>query len=53
MISVIQMMHPGDVVRPYPDFTGYPAFVLSAHAAYEELIGFHELLDREIEVVYE
>lgn len=51
--SVVQMMHPGDVVRPYPDFSGYPAFILSAHATFEELTGFHALLDREIEVVYE
>lgn len=51
--SVVQMLHPGDVVRPYPDFSGYPAFILSAHASVDDLIGFHELLDREIEVVYE
>lgn len=51
--SVVQMMHPGDVVRPYPEFSGYPAFILSRHPSFDALVGFHELLDQEIEVVYE
>ncbi|GAB3225918.1 ATP-grasp domain-containing protein [Glycomyces halotolerans] len=50
---LVQMLHPGDVVRPYPDFTGYPAFVLSSHASDEEAERFHRHLDRAIRIDYE
>ena len=50
--SVVQMLHPGNVVRAYPDFSGYPAFILSVHARVEELIEFHRQLDRDIKVIY-
>lgn len=49
---LVQMLFPGDVVRPYPDFTGYPAFVLSHHASVREAERFHETLAREIRVEY-
>jgi hypothetical protein len=49
---VIQMLFPGDVVRPYPDFTGYPGFVLSRHASTAEAAAFHRCLDRRIRIDY-
>ncbi|MFF9194062.1 ATP-grasp domain-containing protein [Streptomyces sp. NPDC014779] len=49
---VVQMLFPGDEVRPYPDFTGYPAFVLSRHGGTAEAEEFHALLDRSVRVDY-
>ncbi|WP_432057014.1 ATP-grasp domain-containing protein [Streptomyces sp. bgisy022] len=49
---VVQMLFPGDVVRPYPDFTGYPAFVLSRHADTSEAEAFHRYLDQAVRVDY-
>ncbi|MGW2326253.1 ATP-grasp domain-containing protein [Streptomyces sp. NPDC001700] len=49
---VVQMLFPGDVVRPYPDFTGYPAFVLSRHATTAEAEEFHRALETAIRVEY-
>ncbi|MTD55520.1 ATP-grasp domain-containing protein [Amycolatopsis pithecellobii] len=49
---VVQMLFPGDIVRPYPDFTGYPAFVLSRHANIAEAEEFHQFLDQAIRIDY-
>lgn len=49
---VVRMLHPGDVVRPYPDFTAYPAFVLSHHASAQDAEEFHQFLKRHIRVEY-
>lgn len=49
---VVQMLFPGDVVRPYPDFTGYPAFVLSRHPTVGEAEEFHRFLERTVRVDY-
>ncbi|MFD4373699.1 ATP-grasp domain-containing protein [Streptomyces sp. NPDC058486] len=49
---VVQMLFPGDVVRPYPDFTGYPAFVLSRHANTAETEEFHRFLEGSIHIEY-
>jgi hypothetical protein len=49
---VVQMLHPGDVVRPYPDFTGYPAFILSHHQSTEDAEEFHRSLERRIRIDY-
>jgi len=49
---VVQMLHPGDLVRPYPDFPGYPAFVLSRHADTAETEEFHRHLERTIRIEY-
>lgn len=50
--QVVQMLHPGDVVLPYPDFTGYPAFVLSHHRSTEDAEEFHRGLERRIRIDY-
>lgn len=49
---VVQMLFPGDVVRPYPDFSGYPAFVLSRHADIAEAEEFHARLGRVVRIEY-
>ncbi|MFI0821033.1 ATP-grasp domain-containing protein [Streptomyces sp. NPDC021098] len=49
---IVQMLFPGDVVRPYPDFTGYPAFVLSRHATTAEAEEFHRALETAIRIEY-
>ena len=49
---VPQFLFPGDEVRPYPEFSGYPAFVLSVHGCADELVAFHERLDRTVAVRY-
>lgn len=51
--DVVQMMRAGDRVRPYPEFSGYPAFILSAHDDLDQLITFHQHLDRDVSVRYE
>ncbi|MFT2017446.1 ATP-grasp domain-containing protein [Streptomyces sp. 796.1] len=49
---VVQMLHPGDVVRPYPDFSGYPAFVLSHHPSTADAEEFHRSLEHSIRIDY-
>ncbi|MEU0844498.1 ATP-grasp domain-containing protein [Streptomyces sp. NPDC005962] len=49
---VVQMLFPGDVVRPYPHFTGYPAFILSRHTTTAEAEQFHRALETAIRVEY-
>ncbi|MFE9634584.1 ATP-grasp domain-containing protein [Streptomyces sp. NPDC006463] len=49
---IVQMLHPGDVVRPYPDFTGYPAFVLSHHTSTRDAEEFHRSLESRIRIDY-
>ncbi|MFF3209527.1 ATP-grasp domain-containing protein [Streptomyces sp. NPDC002886] len=49
---VLQMLHPGDVVRPYPEFTGYPAFVLSHHPSAEDAEEFHHTIERTVRIDY-
>jgi biotin carboxylase len=50
--QVIEMLHPGDVVRPYPDFTGYPAFVLSRHDDYESAEELHDFIAATVTISY-
>src|SRR5690606_23170205 len=49
---VVQMLFPGAVVRPYPDFTGYPAFVLSRRADIAGAEEFHRFLERSIRIEF-
>lgn len=49
---IAQLLFPGDEVRPYPEFSGYPAFILSVHDTAADLIDFHEYLDKAITVRY-
>ncbi|GAA0631547.1 hypothetical protein GCM10010174_60620 [Kutzneria viridogrisea] len=49
----VQMLWPGDVVRPYPDWSGYPAFIMSHHDSDEQTAAFHRELDERIRLDYE
>lgn len=49
---IVQMLRPGDVVRPYPDFTGYPAFILSHHPSTGDAEEFHRSLESLIRIDY-
>ncbi|MFJ9575624.1 ATP-grasp domain-containing protein [Streptomyces sp. NPDC101191] len=49
---VVQMLFPGDEVRPYPDFTGYPAFVISRHDSTADAEDFHAHLERTVRIDY-
>lgn len=51
--TLTQMLYPGDIVRPYPEFSGYPAFVLSRHPTVEDAERFHESLATRITITYE
>jgi hypothetical protein len=50
---VAQFMYPGDEVRPYPEFSGYPAFVLSVHETADDLTEFHDYLGNAVVVRYD
>jgi biotin carboxylase len=50
---VVPTMQRGQVVKPYPEFSGYPGFVLSRHSDMEDLEGFHRHLDDRLKVVFE
>ena len=50
---VAQMLRPGDLVRPYPEQSGYPGFVLSRHESYADAERFHEWLDQVIRIEYD
>ncbi|MGW9245007.1 ATP-grasp domain-containing protein [Streptomyces sp. EN27] len=50
---VIQLLHPGDRVLPYPEYSGYPGFVLSHHGDYPDAERFHQGLDASVSVTYE
>uniref|UniRef100_A0AAU2JNB6 ATP-grasp domain-containing protein n=1 Tax=Streptomyces sp. NBC_00049 TaxID=2903617 RepID=A0AAU2JNB6_9ACTN len=50
---VVQMLFPGDVVRDYPDFTGYPAFVLSRHPSTRDAEEFHQWLESTVRLTFE
>jgi biotin carboxylase len=47
-----QFLFPGDEVRAYPEFSGYPAFILSVHPSADALESFHRYLDATITVRY-
>ncbi|MCF3134618.1 ATP-grasp domain-containing protein [Streptomyces olivochromogenes] len=50
---VVRTVGPGDVLRPYPDWSGYPAIVLSQHASDAEAVEFRDHLARTLHVEYE
>ncbi|MFJ3937647.1 ATP-grasp domain-containing protein [Streptomyces parvus] len=50
---VIQLLHPGDEVLPYPEYSGYPGFVLSRHDDHRDAEEFHHELDTSVSVHYE
>jgi biotin carboxylase len=49
---VVEGAQPGTVLLPYPDFTSYPALVMSHHASDAEAVAFHDHLARTLSVEY-
>ena len=50
---VVSTMQRGHLVKPYPEFSGYPGFVLSRHDDIDDLEVFHRQLDDRIKVVFQ
>ncbi|HEX3789293.1 MAG TPA: ATP-grasp domain-containing protein [Pseudonocardiaceae bacterium] len=50
---VVRTAGPGSVLKPYPDWTGYPAIVMSRHDSDAEAVAFHDYLARTLVVEYE
>jgi len=50
---VVVGAEPGEVLLAYPDFTSYPALVLSHHGSDAEAVAFHDHLARTLCVEYE
>lgn len=42
---LLELMRPGTEVPPWPRWVGYPAFVLSEHASYEDCQAYHTWLE--------
>ncbi|MCC8246430.1 ATP-grasp domain-containing protein [Saccharothrix luteola] len=47
------MVRPGDVLAPYPNWSAYPGIVLSHHASDDDATAFHDHLARTVRVEYE
>jgi biotin carboxylase len=50
---LLEIMHPGKTVPAWPRFAGYPAFVLSSHASYEDCHAFHRWLQDTISIAWD
>ncbi|MET8622821.1 ATP-grasp domain-containing protein [Kitasatospora sp. NPDC004669] len=50
---VAQTVGPGALLRPYPDWSGYPAIVLSQHPSDAAAVEFRDRLSRTLRVEYE
>ncbi|MGY5135630.1 ATP-grasp domain-containing protein [Streptomyces nigrescens] len=51
--QVVQTVGPGALLRPYPDWAGYPAIVLSHHESDAAAVEFRDHLVRTLHVEYE
>ena len=50
--NFLEFYEDGLEVLPYPNFSGYPGFVLTVHNSYQECEDFYNKLDKEIIVEY-
>lgn len=48
ILNLIILSKKGDVLKPYPNFTGYPGFINSIHNSFDEAKEFIEYLDKHI-----
>ncbi len=51
--KVFELLKKGDVVEPYPKFTGFPGFIFSAHDNYETALSYQNFLRKNISTVFE
>jgi predicted ATP-grasp superfamily ATP-dependent carboligase len=49
---LIKILPVGTIVRPLPDFPGYPGFIMSRHKSYEDSIRYHKWLDETIKTTF-
>ena len=49
---LLELMRPGKAVPAWPRFAGYPAFVLSEHASYEDCQDYHAWLAGTISIAW-
>jgi hypothetical protein len=50
---VVQTIEPGELLRPFPDFAGYPVVVISHHQSDAEAEAYREHLARTLYIEYE
>lgn len=50
---LLELMRPGTEVPPWPRFVGYPAFVLSEHASYQDCHAYHTWLAETIRIAWD
>ncbi|MFF8790903.1 ATP-grasp domain-containing protein [Streptomyces sp. NPDC015125] len=50
---VVQTVSPGELLLPYPDFSGYPAIVVSRHESDAAAVAYRAHLARTLHVEYE
>ncbi|HET9893588.1 MAG TPA: ATP-grasp domain-containing protein [Streptosporangiaceae bacterium] len=49
---LLELMRPGTAVPAWPRWIGYPAFVLSAHASYEDCKAYHAWLEDTMKIAW-
>ncbi len=49
---LLELMSPGTEVPSWPRFVGYPAFVLSEHASYQDCMAYHAWLEETIRIAW-
>lgn len=49
---ILQFLQVGNIVEPYPNFSGYPGFVLTTHNNYDDCVNYYKWLDDEILINY-
>lgn len=49
---LLELMRPGAEVPPWPRFVGYPAFVLSEHATFDDCLAYHAWLADTIRIAW-
>ncbi|HVB44926.1 MAG TPA: ATP-grasp domain-containing protein [Streptosporangiaceae bacterium] len=49
---MLELMRPGTKVPAWPRWVGYPAFVLSSHASYQDCLDYHAWLEDTIRITW-
>ncbi|MEB6242701.1 ATP-grasp domain-containing protein [Staphylococcus gallinarum] len=49
---LLQFLNVGNFVEAYPNFSGYPGFVLTTHKNYEACVNYYKWLQNEISINY-
>lgn len=51
-VRIIEFMKKGQTANPYPDFNGYPGFILSCHGSHADAEGYLDMLKQDVRVEY-